>query len=92
MAKRTARREQQPRPPEGDVQQGTAQDRAPVALMDSESSAERQQMASPGEEHPPQPDAIARRAYELYCERGYQDGRDMDDWLQAERELREHHT
>ena len=31
---------------------------------------------------------IARRAYELYCERGCQDGRDVDDWLQAERELR----
>jgi hypothetical protein len=31
---------------------------------------------------------IARRAYELYCERGWQDGHDIDDWLQAERELR----
>ncbi len=30
---------------------------------------------------------IAHRAYELYCERGRQDGHDIDDWLQAEREL-----
>jgi hypothetical protein len=31
-------------------------------------------------------DAIARRAYELFEERGREDGRDRDDWLQAERE------
>ena len=33
-------------------------------------------------------DEIARRAFELYCARGREDGRDLDDWLQAERELR----
>jgi hypothetical protein len=32
---------------------------------------------------------IARRAFELYCLRGGEHGHDMDDWLQAERELRE---
>ena len=32
---------------------------------------------------------IARRAFELYCERGRQDGHDVDDWLNAERELRD---
>ena len=32
---------------------------------------------------------IAHRAFELYCERGCQHGRDIDDWLQAERELRD---
>lgn len=31
---------------------------------------------------------IARRAFEVYCARGGQHGRDVDDWLQAERELR----
>ncbi len=31
---------------------------------------------------------IAYRAYELYCERGWEDGHDLDDWLQAEREVR----
>ena len=30
---------------------------------------------------------IARRAYELYLARDCEDGRDVDDWLQAEREL-----
>ena len=30
---------------------------------------------------------IARRAFEIYCERGRQHGRELDDWLQAEREL-----
>jgi hypothetical protein len=33
-------------------------------------------------------DDIARRAFELYRERGGQDGHDADDWLEAERELR----
>ena len=32
-------------------------------------------------------DAIARRAYGLYEERGREHGHDLDDWLQAEREL-----
>jgi hypothetical protein len=34
-------------------------------------------------------DDIARRAFELYCARGCEDGHDIEDWLQAERELRE---
>lgn len=32
---------------------------------------------------------IARRAFELYCDRGCEDGHDVDDWLTAERELRD---
>jgi hypothetical protein len=31
---------------------------------------------------------ISRRAYDLYLARGCEPGRDVDDWLQAERELR----
>ena len=30
---------------------------------------------------------VARRAYDLYVARGREDGHDVDDWLQAEREL-----
>jgi hypothetical protein len=30
---------------------------------------------------------IRRRAYEIYLERGGQQGRELDDWLQAEREF-----
>ncbi|MBI1734827.1 MAG: DUF2934 domain-containing protein [Candidatus Rokubacteria bacterium] len=33
-------------------------------------------------------DAIARRAYELFQARGGQHGYEIEDWLQAERELR----
>jgi hypothetical protein len=31
---------------------------------------------------------IALRAFELYCERGCEDGHDLEDWLRAEQELR----
>ena len=31
---------------------------------------------------------IRFRAYEIYLERGEQPGRELDDWLQAERELK----
>jgi hypothetical protein len=31
---------------------------------------------------------IRRRSYEIYLERGEQPGRELDDWLQAERELK----
>jgi hypothetical protein len=34
-------------------------------------------------------DQLAQRAYELYLARGGEDGQDMEDWLNAERELRE---
>jgi hypothetical protein len=39
--------------------------------------------ASPTEEQ------IEVRAYELYVERGREDGHDLDDWLAAERELQQ---
>jgi len=35
----------------------------------------------------PSYDDIARRAYELFLERGGESGRDADDWLRAESEL-----
>jgi hypothetical protein len=31
---------------------------------------------------------IALKAFGYYCERGYGDGSDVEDWLRAERELR----
>lgn len=33
-------------------------------------------------------DDVARRAYDLYLARGRADGHDVDDWLEAERELK----
>lgn len=37
----------------------------------------------------PTPDDVARRAFELYEARGGESGAELDDWLRAERELRE---
>lgn len=34
------------------------------------------------------PDKIAMRAYEKWAKRGYKHGRDQQDWLEAEAELR----
>ena len=33
-------------------------------------------------------EVVAARAFEYYCSRGGEHGRDIDDWLAAERELR----
>ena len=30
---------------------------------------------------------VRRRAFEIYVQRGAQDGHDLDDWLQAEAEI-----
>jgi hypothetical protein len=37
----------------------------------------------------PTSDEIQSRAYQIYMERGGVDGSDLEDWLQAERELRQ---
>jgi hypothetical protein len=39
--------------------------------------------------NPAREEEIRRRAYEIYLERGGQPGRELDDWLQAERELKD---
>jgi len=36
-------------------------------------------------------DAIQRRAYELFVARGKKPGHEMEDWLQAENEMRHKH-
>jgi hypothetical protein len=36
----------------------------------------------------PTPEQIAREAHAIYQSRGGEHGRDMDDWLEAERRLR----
>jgi len=36
----------------------------------------------------PLEERIRRRAYELYLQRGSESGSDLDDWLQAEEEIR----
>jgi hypothetical protein len=52
----------------------TPADRAPKARMDAASITEHD---------------IARRAYDLYLARGCTPGHQLEDWLQAERELRQ---
>lgn len=39
----------------------------------------------------PLPEEIRKRAFEIHIERGGIHGCDLDDWLQAERELQEMH-
>ncbi len=36
---------------------------------------------------PPTPEEIAVEAYRIYCERGCIGGRELEDWLEAERRL-----
>ncbi len=56
-----------------DERAAIAADRAPKPIAQPES-------ASTGN--------VAGRAYDLYLARGCEHGHDVDDWLQAERELR----
>ena len=44
---------------------------------------------NPSGRQPSRLNRIARRAHEIYEARGGHDGRDLDDWLQAEREVDE---
>ena len=37
----------------------------------------------------PTPEQVAERAYQRFVERGSEYGRDVEDWLEAERELRD---
>ena len=37
----------------------------------------------------PDSKAVAERAYQLYLARGGEDGHDLEDWIRAERELRQ---
>ena len=43
--------------------------------------------AAPGAQAQPTYDDIAKAAYQRYLSRGGSDGRDFDDWIEAEREL-----
>ena len=43
--------------------------------------------ATPRRRAAPTPEEIAQRAYEIYLSRGAVPGNEVEDWLQAEREL-----
>ena len=53
-------------------------------MADPVSTAARNQSGQP---RPSRLSRFARRAHEIYEARGGQDGKDLDDWLQAEREV-----
>ena len=44
-------------------------------------------MPKPNETATPDAEAIAKRAFELYLQRGSVPGHELDDWLEAEAEL-----
>jgi Protein of unknown function (DUF2934) len=52
-------------------------------------AANRSSTSLPNRSAQPTESDIARRAYDLYLTRGCEHGHDVDDWLQAERELRD---
>jgi hypothetical protein len=52
-------------------------------MKKQEASSKKQSSAN----HHPSYDHIATRAYEIYIARGAEPGRDLDDWLEAERQL-----
>jgi hypothetical protein len=52
-------------------------------------TTETQQVSPLKDEQPSLSELIARRAYELYEERGRSDGEDLDDWFRAEAEVRD---
>ena len=44
------------------------------------------------ERREPSGEEIARRAHELYLQRGGEHGKDVEDWVKAEKELRDKPT
>jgi len=57
----------------------------PTGILQSNFAEERGKNA-------PKPAEIRERAFEIHVERGGIHGCDLDDWLEAERELRARHT
>jgi DUF2934 family protein len=53
-----------------------------------EHDAAESESIQPERSHVPSPEEIRQRAYELHLEGGCVHGRDLDDWLQAERDLK----
>ena len=65
-----------------------AKDRTPT---DAEIAAEAAAMYPDTNAGPPTPEQIAEEAYAIYLRRGGHHGRDLEDWIEAERRLREKH-
>ncbi len=55
-----------------------------------EQPAPRGTQSAQQERQAPDRDAVARRAYERFVQRGGEHGRDLEDWVEAEKELGGH--
>lgn len=69
----------------------TAKTKNQAASIEQDSSIEQ---TAPSPDAPqaitaPTEEEVAQRAYEIFLERGSDHGNDIEDWLQAERELSE---
>jgi Protein of unknown function (DUF2934) len=67
----------------------TPREAASSTAIDIEREREPEPLDSGVASSEPNEDEIRRRAYQRYLERGGGDGQDFDDWLEAERELRQ---
>jgi hypothetical protein len=62
--------------------------RKTVKVSKTSAPLEAKMSASPKAVAMPTYEAIAKRSYELFLARGGESGRDVEDWLQAEADLR----
>ena len=69
-------------------QQQPQQTQAKTTSSQANGSTNQVQQPAQKAANTPTHEQIARRAYEIFVARGHQHGRQMDDWLQAERELK----
>lgn len=74
----------EPRPARRDNRRGVILEALPaLPILNTQAAAH----TDPARREPTR-EEIQLRAYEIYLARGRADGHDLDDWLQAERELR----
>lgn len=81
------RRSPSPRPADVNAPSGQSPEDSTVLDHDHSRSLGDTTAASGREVRRPPETDIASRAYELFIARGREDGHDMDDWLEAERQL-----
>ncbi len=86
---RSAARDQAPDRSPKTIGDPPAQEPAIDAPPQPQPGAAAQAAASPTQGSALSRDEVARRAYDLYQQRGGADGGDLDDWLQAERDLQQ---
>ena len=72
--------------PEMDIAADENQQRDERASKDETAEADR--VPTNDSRQTPNSEGVSKRAYEIYCERGCEDGHDLDDWLRAEREVK----